>query len=143
MVLGSEGLGCARTRRARAEGLASRCGCSAPLARGCSALPRLLSGCSHLRRVRDLCDIDVYVKCLFFMLTLSLFLLYGTNVSLPFVGLNRLFLDLVLMFRLTVRMCGFAFFSVSMCSYVCSDLAAGVWYRSRLCFVSLGFGQLV
>ena len=97
---------------------------------------RLLSGCSPSRRFRDPCDIDVYAKWLFFMLTLSLFLLYWTNASLLLVGLNRLFLDLVLF--LTMCMCG----RFSLCSYVYSDLAAGVWYRSRLCFVSLGFGQL-
>ena len=145
MAPGSEGLRRARTCRARAEGLASRCGCSAPLARGCSrgcngALPRLLSGCSHLRRVRVPCDIDVYVKCLFFMLTLSLFLLYGSNVSLPFVGLNYLFLTWVLF--LTVGESGYAGFSVPVCSYVCPDLVANAC-RLKLCFVSLGFGRLI
>ena len=58
---------------------------------------------------------DVYVKCLFFMLTLSLFLLYGTNVSLPFVGFN----SVVPIFGFStvpdcvhVRVCGFLCFCV-------------------------------
>ena len=84
VVLGSEGLGCARARRARAEGLASRCGCSAPLARGCSAVPGRLSGCSPSRRVREPCAIDVHVNCpSFYACSFSVFTVRNPCIFAP------------------------------------------------------------